>query len=199
MDGSYGGTPWAAAAKILHQRVTNQIPAWLFVDRVFTMQHHNGSLLNKVTWDSRHPLQRDVELCLWIGKAHDAINTDLEMLQLMASPSTRRLLRQWWVARNRMMTAMNERPLIFPSLWNSVIPRMLDNNGRYYPHYAKSNWKEILGCAEVVKQVANMPEPAPEPVLIMGPDPELEKLLQEEMEIKQMTQDHIQLTEAGMA
>lgn len=48
--GSYGGPPWATAARILHSRLTGKITSRMFLDRVFNAQHNGGCLLNKVKW-----------------------------------------------------------------------------------------------------------------------------------------------------
>lgn len=48
--GAYGGELWGNAAKVVGRYLNGSMPAWLFVDRVFTLQHNGGCFLNKVTW-----------------------------------------------------------------------------------------------------------------------------------------------------
>jgi hypothetical protein len=50
--GGFGGEPWAQAAEILYNRLTNKITPRIFLDRIFNAQHNGGCLLNKVTWKS---------------------------------------------------------------------------------------------------------------------------------------------------
>lgn len=119
MDSNYGGQPWAMAARILHSRVIGKIPAWVFVDRVFTLQHNNGSMLNKPFsnggWATHHNLYGGPELCLYVGEAHSATITNLEFLLFVASPATNTLFNQWWTARNRGLMALGGRPELRPS------------------------------------------------------------------------------------
>lgn len=127
MSGGYGGDCWAAGARILHSRITGKIPPWVFVDRVFTMQHNNGSILNKVGWAHRHYLENGVDLCQSIGTAHAAIVTDLELLLFVASPATQDVFNLWWTARNRGLMAVGGRPELRPSYRDCVKMPFGDN------------------------------------------------------------------------
>lgn len=116
MNGGYGGTPWATAARVLHGRITGTIPPWMFVDRVFTMEHNNGSLLNKVEWGSLGEIAYSTtDFCRTVGAAHSAEDTDLRTLLLFANSYVRSLFKDWWKARNMVRVSMNERPLILPT------------------------------------------------------------------------------------
>lgn len=115
MGGGIGGPPWASAARLLHARITGKIPAWCFVDRVFSMEHHNGSLFNKVPWKKGDtPLDLGTHGMQVLGKAHSRDRPDLELLLLMASPEVQQLFYQWWKAHNRALISGNHRPLQFP-------------------------------------------------------------------------------------
>jgi len=53
---SFGGEPWAKTAEVLYHRLEGNLGPneymnkKLFVDRVFTLEHNNGCVLNKVNW-----------------------------------------------------------------------------------------------------------------------------------------------------
>lgn len=54
--GGWGGMKWADAAKVLHHFETGvcgteKFTAKNFCDRVFSLQHNNGTILSKVTWN----------------------------------------------------------------------------------------------------------------------------------------------------
>lgn len=97
--GGYGGNAWAQAARLLLAYETGKIPANLFIDRVFSMQHNTGSLLNKFSWRADTHLSRIVSE---IGPAHAARNTHWQILMKRASDENTRLFRQWWLAANKM-------------------------------------------------------------------------------------------------
>lgn len=50
--GAYGGPKWKAIADVLLARLTGELDAKTFVDRVFSLQHNGGSALDKVQWHS---------------------------------------------------------------------------------------------------------------------------------------------------
>lgn len=146
-NAGYGGEPWAAAARILHQRVTGKIPPWIFVDRVFTMQHHNGSILNKVFWGQKGIVNGNVELCLMVGEAHSDDETDLATLLLFASPPTRELFGRWWTLRNRALVSSGKRPEAPPS----YIDHMVQEKFRYW---GPTEWQyRIPGTSQRIRLI----------------------------------------------
>lgn len=87
-DGGYGGRPWQIAADILMARESGKLDAKIFVDRIFSCQHNNGSLLNKVSWGGDH----DTSEMETIGDAHHSTDVQTlleyasdEMVEMMAS------------------------------------------------------------------------------------------------------------------
>ncbi len=95
--GSYGGPPWANAARILHQRELGELGPddftnkQLFVDRVFTLEHNGGCFLNKLDWINlrkhREPkyARHFVEMKDYVLNAHASNPTNIDMLLGYAS------------------------------------------------------------------------------------------------------------------
>lgn len=135
-DGGFGGLPWATAAQVLHDRQAGTIPPWLFVDRVFTLQHHNGCILNKVAWALNGRVLGSVENCLIVGEAHSDADIDFNTLVLYASKDAVSLFRRWWAIRNRILTAKNQRPVPFPT-W----VEKLERRRTYYSSYPQ--WEYV--------------------------------------------------------
>lgn len=98
MVSGYGGERWAIAADILYSRLTDAIPAWVFVDRVFAMQHNGGSVLNKVKWAAKTKISENhgVDGCMMIGDAHDATPISWWILLFAASTRAQMLFSRWW-------------------------------------------------------------------------------------------------------
>jgi len=147
MSGGYGGDPWATAARILHMRETGVLPPWAFVDRVFTLQHNNGSLLNKVAWaDFAGPIRLDnpLQFMQIVGNAHAAQVTDLSTLALVATKPVQALFRQWWTARNKVLVSSNLRPELFPqplkgkSYYGDPTIKIKNTLGGYTPYALKT-------------------------------------------------------------
>lgn len=97
---SYGGKKWGDAAKVVGMYLKGSMPDWLFIDRVFTLQHNGGCFLNKVEWsrDNKHRWglgHMENVLNAHAGKdrnGHDA-PTDWDLLAEMASPEVRDMFR----------------------------------------------------------------------------------------------------------
>ncbi len=70
---SYGGEKWGMAAKVVGQYLKGNMPDWLFVDRVFTLQHNGGCFLNKVDWRRKNPLKWGLGSMLDILNAHAGV------------------------------------------------------------------------------------------------------------------------------
>ena len=70
------------------------MPAWLFVDRVFTLEHNGGCFLNKVAWTKRNGLHWGLSKMRYVLNAHaakshdgqDDMPTDWRLLCDVASP-----------------------------------------------------------------------------------------------------------------
>lgn len=66
----YGGHKWAQIAQVTAQRLSGKMPAWLFVDRIITLQHNGGCVLNKVSWAKTNGLGWDVGMMQNFLNAH---------------------------------------------------------------------------------------------------------------------------------
>jgi hypothetical protein len=146
--GGYGGPPWAAAARIVYDRVTGKLDARTFVDRVFTMQHNGGSLLNKIrsspfagrddghkgNWLLRNPMLQGVRTMKAIGEAHDANPPRLDILLAGARREVTNVFERWWVARNKERRELGLPPEPMPK---RVPPgqQNLRQNGFYFEMY----------------------------------------------------------------
>lgn len=97
--GAYGGERWGQAAKIVGQYLKGSMPAWLFVDRVFTLQHNGGCFLNKVSWTRRNDRGWSLDKMLNLLNAHsgvdpstgDNVPTDWATLLDCATPEVRQM------------------------------------------------------------------------------------------------------------
>lgn len=66
----YGGKSWETISKTLAMRLDRRLDARSFVDRVFSLQHNGGSLLNKLAWPMLTDRNFSVEHMITIGNAH---------------------------------------------------------------------------------------------------------------------------------
>lgn len=94
---SYGGPPWANAARILYQREMGTLgpdeftTKELYVDRVFTLEHNGGCFLNKLDWvnlrKGREPIhsRHFAEMKDTVLNAHASNPTNIDMLLGYAS------------------------------------------------------------------------------------------------------------------
>lgn len=106
--GSYGGPPWANAARILYQRETGQLGPdeftnkQLFVDRVFTLEHNGGCFLNKLNWinlrsERNTPYSYHFgEMKEYVLNAHASNPANIDMLIGYASPSIQKLVEEYF-------------------------------------------------------------------------------------------------------
>lgn len=96
-DGSYGGEPWADAAYILYQRCENMLGpnqdsnSKLFVDRVFSLQHNGGALLDKLKWESYNDKGWHVCDLSKLLDAHASSEPDYVLMARVASPRIRQM------------------------------------------------------------------------------------------------------------
>lgn len=109
-SGSYGGAKWAMAAKITGQRLSGKMAPWLFVDRMFTLEHNGGCFLNKFQWSQNndlgyglHHMKRVLDahagLCSKCNRGHKgedvcdgaSVYTGYDLLLKVASPGVRHM------------------------------------------------------------------------------------------------------------
>lgn len=95
-DGSwssgFGGSAWAKCARVLLARETGELDARTFVDRVFSLQHNGGSLLNKSEWRGGGRSYIDTQQMVTIGNAHASNPVDLGELVTHSAADARALL-----------------------------------------------------------------------------------------------------------
>lgn len=88
---AYGGPKWADAAKILHLRLEGSlgpndlVNKKLFVDRVFSMQHNGGQLLNKIEWKIKNIKKANVSYLATVLNHHASEPPDILFLYRVAS------------------------------------------------------------------------------------------------------------------
>lgn len=103
---SIGGEAWAQASDILYARETFTLgpdqftTKQLFVDRMFTLEHNNGSFLNKLNWINKRKGRKGADLPFGVMKdtvlaAHCASPADIHTLYLHASEPVQKLLHEY--------------------------------------------------------------------------------------------------------
>lgn len=103
-DDAYGGPPWAAAAEILYNRLEGNLGPneiankKLFIDRVFSMQHNGGQLLNKVEWEQHNIKAAGIDYLQRMLDAHHEQPPDLLFLYRMASKPVQVLFEDYLAA-----------------------------------------------------------------------------------------------------
>lgn len=91
---SYGGTKWAQIAKVTAMRLSGKMAPWLFVDRIFTLEHNGGCVLNKQHWGISNGLGYGLTHMQKVLNAHAAAETDWDLLLRVASPEVSFLFRK---------------------------------------------------------------------------------------------------------
>jgi hypothetical protein len=95
---SYGGPAWAKATKILWSRhegilgpeeYTNKK---VFVDRVFSIQHNGGALLDKISWSIKNPRQWGVGHLTDLLDMHSSDVPNIAGLSRVCSPKVKSLM-----------------------------------------------------------------------------------------------------------
>lgn len=76
--GAYGGPLWGNAAKVVGRYLNGTMPSWLFVDRVFTLQHNGGCFLNKVSWAKHNPRHWGLSSMTDLLNAHAGVCSDCD-------------------------------------------------------------------------------------------------------------------------
>lgn len=139
--GAYGGKKWGDAAKVVGMYLKGTIPAWLFVDRAFTLQHNGGCFFNKVSWAKRNDLKWGLTNILYVLNAHAGktisggeaeTGTDWKLLLEVASPNVRDMftLAEKSIARIGRRYGME----ITPIARKSPLRLALDWNAYSYSH-----------------------------------------------------------------
>lgn len=99
---SYGGKPWANAATLLRDRLTGRITPRQWVDRVFTLQHNGGALLNKVNWQVHNVLDWNLNYHMTRVLDAHAGHDPYPVLLAIASPAVAALFREYWRIANKV-------------------------------------------------------------------------------------------------
>lgn len=92
-DSGYGGYAWETIARTLQGRLQGRLDARTFVDRVFSLQHNGGSLLDKARWVKLTPNGWSVDYCQSIGNAHASERIGFHVLLENASEEVRAMVR----------------------------------------------------------------------------------------------------------
>lgn len=120
----FGGEAWAVISDILGMRERGQLRPDLFVDRVFSLQHNNGSVLNKASWGkTRVPYESSPDLCRIVGNAHAATETDVATLLFFATGQMRSIYARWARAYNKCRVASGLRVERLPQSDDNVTER----------------------------------------------------------------------------
>lgn len=121
-SGGVGGPKWATAANVLYQRLTQPdlMPPWLFVDRVFTMQHNGGMILNKINWKPGLGRQNVGLITHTLGPAHAHNPPILWVLHIHASPEVQALFDRAVDRLNRRLEDAGQAPMVSLRWWEKV-------------------------------------------------------------------------------
>lgn len=118
----YGGEPWANIADTLYYYETGEYPAWLFVDRCFTLQHNTSSVFNKAQfpvnksgWDALHMTP--------VLNAH--AESDWNTLGVCASDETLGLFKDMWDLNNDVIVKQGGEPVEQPEF---QVPKKCNNS-----------------------------------------------------------------------
>ena len=145
--GGVGGAKWAAAARLLHSRLTNRITPEQWVDRVFTLQHNGGAFTNKITWGPGG-FESGQDICNLIGPAHANHPTDYVTLLKYASRSGRGLFYDWWPVANRNRMRWRRTPWRMPSAHDF---QMLRDRFIWFRAFVHAGWKGAEGRAQAIE------------------------------------------------
>jgi hypothetical protein len=98
---SYGGKKWAEIADVMYLYESGKLPAHLFLDRVFNLQHNGGSLLTKCEWGFTHGHDLEV-LKAKVLEAHAANPTKWNVLYKHASQDVKDFCEEYWAVTNNV-------------------------------------------------------------------------------------------------
>ena len=113
-NGSYGGKPWRDIANALYEFESGHWDAWLFVDRMFSLQHNTGSALNKVNWKTGDHIYDANSLHSDDGPLDCHANSKFGRLGGFASEDVRKLATDYWVIANNDQIARGIEPTPMP-------------------------------------------------------------------------------------
>lgn len=100
MGGSYGGSRWAASAEALRMFEAGELTPALWVDRVMTLTHNGGMLLDKIRWKGKNSKGYGISHMVdYVLPAHGEGN--YKLLLKLASPRVVELWNRYWDAANR--------------------------------------------------------------------------------------------------
>lgn len=129
---SYGGEKWAKATDMLRYYEKGRMgkkpfDAKMFADRMFSLQHNTGSILNKWQWGGGRARAAGyhVENMTKILDAH--ANSDFKRLSEVCSEQVFDMLLEYWTITNREFIRAGLEPVAFP-------PKS--------PHYASGSYKK---------------------------------------------------------
>lgn len=192
--GGYGGPLWADGSDILYARLTGTLGPdfttnrFLFVDRVFTLEHNGGCFLNKITWGNN----RTNHTKGWglgamqqtVLKAHSAEVPDFDTLYGAASENVQELVMKYltlaeqysmrikgkWNPNNKQVQLIDPEPtvetdeidetdwIINEDIWG-VKEESVDDV--VVPSVKKPNWSSKGGSLLADKTVSKKPASKP--------------------------------------
>ena len=110
-EAGYGGEPWAQAADILASRMEGRLGPdqktndRLFVDRVWTLEHNNGCILNKVPWI-------DLDSIQYVLNAHASNPVNVKALYAKSGATVKALWDAYLVACNELREQDGAEPVV---------------------------------------------------------------------------------------
>lgn len=114
--GAYGGEKWANIADVLFQYESGAFPAWLFVDRVFTLQHNTATVFNKAEFADNPQTGWSAFTMHTPGGVLDAhANSDWGTLGVCASEDVQQLFKDIWTLNNNVMVRAGGDPVDMPA------------------------------------------------------------------------------------
>ena len=154
--GSIGGEPWAQASDILYARETMTLgpdeftTKQLFVDRMFTLEHNNGSFLNKLNWANNRKTRQDANKpygCMkeTVLAAHCSNPTDINVLYAHANIFVQDLVTTYF-------ETVNELGLNIVGLWGSsdISEQKNESVTTSTPPVSMIDWEGVCGkCGSV--------------------------------------------------
>lgn len=122
----YGGGPWAIIADITASYAEGKFTDAQFLDRAWTLAHHNGPVFNKVDWK-----RKNLSALREIGDAHASDN--FQLLLMNASRPVISLFHEQWRQHNAECVRAGRRPRRPPQPQHYITQEMsADQAGRIY-------------------------------------------------------------------
>lgn len=107
-EDGYGGPPWADCSDALYQfeakelGPNEEINRRMFMDRIWTLEHNNGSFLNKIGWATYNKPKTDLNGMYVLLDAHAANPPGFDILYAHASNRVQELADNWLDIYNEM-------------------------------------------------------------------------------------------------